>query len=113
MSQPIDAWQEYRHRRRVLFLALLAGVALFGGGLHLARTRHSAKPFYVGLALLVGMTAWGSTPLVEFPCPKCGEPFSYRGRSRNLFTRKCMNCQHPKWAPAVSAKEAGTTGEAG
>jgi hypothetical protein len=96
MAQPLDPWQDYRHRRRLLLWAVLAGLALFGAGLHLARTRHSAKPFYVGLALLTGLCAWGTTPLAEFPCPRCGEPFSSRGRRRNLFTRKCLHCQYPK-----------------
>ena len=50
----------------------------------------------MGLGLCVGIIAWGSGPLAEFPCPKCGEPFGHRGRSRQLFTRKCLHCQHPR-----------------
>jgi hypothetical protein len=98
MAQSRDAWREYRKYRRLLVWGVLAGLALFAGGILLARSWHSARPFYVGLALLVGALAWTSVPLAEFPCPRCGEPFSHRGRARNLFARRCLHCQHPKWS---------------
>ena len=91
-----DPWREYRRRKRLMILVALAGLVLFGAGVAVARAHRSAKPFYVGLAVCVGMVAWTSTALSEFPCPRCGEPFHYRGRSRNLFARKCMHCQLPK-----------------
>jgi hypothetical protein len=98
MSPRTDPWQVYRRLRRVLFGAALVGLGCFGVGFHLARTRHAVTPFYVGLAVWVGMIAWGAMPLGEFPCPRCGEPFSQRGRTRNLLSRRCLHCQLPKWA---------------
>jgi predicted RNA-binding Zn-ribbon protein involved in translation (DUF1610 family) len=94
----LDPWQDYRQRRRLMLWAFLAGLALFGLGCFLARNWHSARPFYVGLAVFVGVIAWSTVPLAEFPCPKCGETFNYRGRTRNLFSRKCLHCQHPRWS---------------
>jgi len=97
MSQRANAWKDYRQRRRLLLGATLVGVAIFSYCFHLARVRHAVSPFYVGLAVLVGLIAWGTTPLAEFPCPNCGEAFHHRGRTRNLLTRKCLHCQHRKY----------------
>jgi len=102
MPQTPDAWQEYRRRRRRLFCAVLAGLALFAVCFRLAQARHAAGPFYVGLGLLVGAAALASIPLAEFTCPNCGETFACRGKSRNLFTRSCLHCNHPKWADPKS-----------
>lgn len=92
-----DPWKEYRRRRRMLLWAALAGLALFAACFRLAQVRHAAGPFYVGLALFVGAVAWAAIPLAEFICPNCGETFACRGKGRNLFTRVCLHCQHPKW----------------
>ena len=72
---------------------------MFAACLRLAQVRHAAGPFYGGLALFVGAVAWASIPLAEFICPNCGETFACRGKGRNLFTRACLHCQHPKWGP--------------
>jgi hypothetical protein len=100
MAQPFDPWQNYRQRRRLLVGSTLAGLALFIAGGCIARAQHAVPPFYIGLGLFVGLVAWGTAPLADFPCPKCGEPFVHKGRRRNMFARACLHCQHPKWAPA-------------
>jgi hypothetical protein len=92
------AWQDYRNRRRLLLCTALAGAAVFALCIFVARARHSVGPFYWGLAVLVGGIAWGTIPLADFPCPKCGEPFSQKGWIRNLATRTCLHCRHPKWS---------------
>jgi hypothetical protein len=98
MAPSFDPWQNYRQRRRLLIGSILVGLGLFVAGGFTARAQHSVTPFYIGLALLVGLTAWGAAPFSDFPCPKCGEPFLQKGRQRNLFARKCLHCRHPKWA---------------
>jgi len=100
MPPPIDAWQDYRRRRKLLLWAALAGAAVFAVCIQVARVEHSVKPFYWGLAVLAGAAAWALLPLADFPCPNCGEPFSQKGRTRNLFNRVCLHCRHPKWAIA-------------
>ena len=97
MTQRPDAWKEYRQRRRLLLWAALVGAAVFAWCIHLARAQHSVSPFYVGLAVFVGAIAWATVPLSEFECPNCGEAFHHRGRSRNLFARRCLHCQHRKF----------------
>ena len=96
MTPRADPWQDYRRCRRLLRWAFLAGLACCAGGFLVARAQHAVRPLYVGLGIFVCVVAWASLPLAEFPCPNCGEPFVHRGRHRNLFTRKCMNCQHPR-----------------
>jgi len=93
MAKNPDPWQNYRQRRRLLLGSILAGLAVFITGACIARAQHAVQPFYIGLALCVGLLAWGSAPLADFPCPKCGESFAH-----NLFTRSCLHCLHPKWA---------------
>jgi hypothetical protein len=102
MPQSPSPWQEYRRLRRVLVGATVLGLGMLGVGFHLARTRHSVMPLYVGLALFTGMVALGALNLGEFECPNCGETFCCRGWARNLFTRRCLHCRHPKWADPKS-----------
>jgi predicted RNA-binding Zn-ribbon protein involved in translation (DUF1610 family) len=33
----------------------------------------------------------------SFRCPRCGEPFYYRGSYRNGFARRCLHCGLKKW----------------
>ena len=101
MSPSSEPWQEYRRRRRLLLGAALAGLVLFLGSFPVARARHSAKPVYIGLGLCIGLIAWASAPISDFSCPQCGEAFMHNGRHRDLFTRKCLHCQHPRWADPV------------
>ena len=96
MAPAPDPWQDYRRHRRVLRGATRGGLGCLAVGFAFARSRHSATPLYVGLGMFAGLVAWGTGPLSEFPCPHCGEPFGHRGRSRNLFTRRCLHCQHPR-----------------
>jgi len=92
-----DPWKEYRRCRRLLLWSALAGTAVFAVCIHLARTQHAVAPFYVGLAVFVGAIAWATVQLGEFECPNCGEAFHHKGKTRNLFTRKCLHCQHRKY----------------
>jgi hypothetical protein len=32
-------------------------------------------------------------------CPRCGEPFHWKGLYYNDFARRCVRCGLPKWAP--------------
>lgn len=96
MARTPDPWQEYRRSRRLLLGSALAGLAALTVGFYVAKVQHSPKPLYVGLATLVLLAIWGSGPLAEFPCPHCGEPFTRKDRQRNLFTRKCLHCRHPR-----------------
>jgi hypothetical protein len=33
------------------------------------------------------------------PCPRCGASFFVRGKYGNGFTRQCLTCRLPLWAP--------------
>jgi hypothetical protein len=91
-------WQIYRARRRLLLRSALAGLVVFLAAFPVAKVHHSAKPVYIGLAIFIGLLGWASAPLADFHCPQCGEPFTHNGRQRNLFTRNCLHCRHPRWA---------------
>jgi len=111
MNPNPDPWNDYRRRRRRFRLSCLAGLAAFAGSFPLARALQSERPLYVGLALFLGATLSGFAPLEDFACPNCGEPFIHHGWRRNLFTRQCLNCRHPRWAAPVR-REAGPADEA-
>jgi hypothetical protein len=111
MNPNPDPWNDYRHRRRRLRLSFLAGLAAFAGSFPVARAMQSERPLFVGLALFLGAIVSGFAPLEDFACPNCGEPFIHHGWRRNLFTRTCMNCRHPRWAAPVRP-EAGPADEA-
>ena len=100
-SPRLDPWQEYRRRRKLLLWTTLAGLVLFLASFPVARARHSATPVYIGLGLCVALIAWASAPISDWSCPQCGEPFIHNGKHRNLFTRKCLHCQHPRWTDPV------------
>jgi hypothetical protein len=101
MSRASEPWQDYRRRRRLLLWCFLLGLAIFAGSFPVAKIWYSDRPLYVGLALFVGLAALGSVPLSRFPCPRCGEPFIHKGRLRDVFTRRCLHCRHPRWADPV------------
>ena len=90
-------WRDYRRRRRLLLWGFLGGLVLFAASFPVAKAWQSERPLYVGLALFLGATALGSVPLSHFLCPKCGEPFTHRGRHRDTFARRCVHCRHPRW----------------
>jgi predicted RNA-binding Zn-ribbon protein involved in translation (DUF1610 family) len=98
MTQKPDPWKEYRRLRRLLLGAALVGVVVFAAGFPIAKARRSAKPLYIGLGICVLLIAMTSAPISDFPCPRCGEPFVHNGRRRDLFTRKCLHCQLPRWS---------------
>jgi hypothetical protein len=96
---PVSApWLAYRRARRLLLGGFLGGLALFAASFPVARAFRSDKPLYVGLALFVGLAALASAPLSRFLCPKCGQPFIHKPRRRDVFTRACLHCRHPRWA---------------
>jgi predicted RNA-binding Zn-ribbon protein involved in translation (DUF1610 family) len=98
MSPRPDPWQDYRRRRWRVLWAALAGLAVFACSLLLCRHLHSAKPAFVGLVVWIGLTVRASVRLSNFPCPKCGKPFTCNDDLRDGGARKCLHCQHPKWA---------------
>jgi hypothetical protein len=97
MSQS-SVWQPYRQRRWRLLWTALAGLAVLGCSLVVAAHRHSAKPAFIGLVVFMGATYLACTALADFPCPKCGKPFSHTDEFRDGFTKVCLHCQHPKWS---------------
>jgi hypothetical protein len=93
-----DPWKDYRRRRRLLILGTLSGLLVFVGSFPVAKKYQSERPLYVGLAVFLLVTFGCTAPLNDFACPKCGEPFTHKGRHRDMFTRKCLHCRHPLWA---------------
>ena len=93
-----SVWQSYRRKRWRLLWAALAGLAVLVCSLVVAAQRHSAKPAFLGLVVFIGAVYWATSALADFPCPKCGKPFSHSVDFSNGFTRACVHCQHPKWS---------------
>jgi hypothetical protein len=97
MSRSSASWQPYRRARRLLLAGFLGGLAVFAASFPVARAFQSDQPLYFGLALFLGLAALGGVPLSNFLCPRCGKPFIHRSKLRNVFTRSCVNCRHPRW----------------
>ena len=98
---PGDVWGEYRRRmgqvRRSLWLGIPAAVGALVAALQWAPS--AALVVVAGWLLLVALT----TTYAEYcPCPRCGEPFSRKGLFHNLFTKRCLHCELPKWSTGES-----------
>ena len=116
-----DAWADCRRRQRFLLAVLLSyspmvfGVAyplwwligsLTSGSLQSFRTLHVLALAWIlmivatSLAAVAGLVLYAvtSTWLRSFLCPRCGRPFFRAGRCRNMFARRRLHCELPKWA---------------
>ena len=98
------AWHEYvRTRRKGTFLPLML---FFGGAvvtsIVIDGLAPNTPPLFIPLAMVPFVLAAivTSQPLVRWPCPRCAKPFmSWSRGGYNGFTRRCLNCGLPKWAP--------------
>lgn len=99
------AWRQYKRRRATFWLAYLGGfAALFlATSLYVNLTGRPANwlsPFGLLLLLLYAVTA---IRLTRWKCPRCEQPFHLLGIYRNCFSRRCLHCGLPKWAPGPDA----------
>jgi hypothetical protein len=96
-----EAWQEYRRiwRRSVLRAAGL----FFGGGLFAAvMSGIFSVPDWLEVVLLLPALIGAvvvSQPPMRWQCPRCEKPFFARRIGYNSFSRRCLHCGLPKWAP--------------
>lgn len=96
-------WQEYRRRRRLVGILILAWPPVFyavSRGLQQVGQREGGS----ALGALFAMFAiWVAAIIVAgmrwqwFRCPRCGRPFHRRGLFGNVFSRRCLNCGLRKW----------------
>src|SRR3954469_12418911 len=97
----VDAWRRQRVWERLSWIVLVGGFVALAvvTQISVSITRRPAewlRPF--GFLWFIGSAAV-SIRRSLFRCPRCGERF-YVGRFwANAFTRRCMNCRLPKWAP--------------
>ena len=98
MSLTLDAWQDYRQRRKRLLWVVVGGLAVFGLSFLPAKAWHSGKPVFAALVLFAGAALWSSLSVSAFPCPLCGKPFTHDDHIRDEFTQECVHCGFPKWS---------------
>ncbi|APW62847.1 hypothetical protein [Paludisphaera borealis] len=98
------AWDEYKRRRHVFWLALLLIPLWLSGAivLEFLTGREFPPTGWVTLltVLLPPMLCLmvARLRLIFWPCPCCGRPFFLR-LGNYWFTRRCLHCGLPKWAP--------------
>src|SRR5271170_5693084 len=87
-------WLEYKQKRSRLLMICLGGfLAVAVIGLFIPRI----VPI-VGTIWFV-VSVWSSMAFSYFKCPRCGKPFIIKeSGGYNGFTRKCLNCELPKWS---------------
>jgi len=110
------AWDEYRRRCRVVWLALLLlplWFALVSSVVYvLARFGIDFESALNSAYLLIGTLLLGNVMVAQWrrsfwPCPRCGKPFHRTWwYGDNWFTRRCLHCGLPKWPPKQKQKPA-------
>jgi hypothetical protein len=100
----VTPWNDY-HTRRASLLAVIVGVIPAEAviGLPLGRLLHSDVPFLVIAFASLTLFLFAHLRLCNFRCPSCGKRFFMRSLSVNLFARRCMHCDFPKWGADEAA----------
>src|SRR5438552_18944677 len=105
MSEPVDPWQEYRRRRRlVLFAAFGYLPIVFGTAVatdYLIHTSGPVIPVMFGWLIFLGVV---NVRCQRFRCPRCGKLFFVRHGSFDPHDQpRCVHCALPKYAPPESS----------
>src|SRR4051812_42380791 len=103
MQDYARSWNEYRRRRRNLFIAitvLLPAIGLLAfAGTKSSETSTAAFAFVVMVAVWIAITARSYS---RFPCPRCGEFFAGSrdawSRKGCFLRRKCTHCDLQRFA---------------
>lgn len=97
------AWQEYRRRRRLAWIATLswAPIGLLGAIalLPLCKVLHSGWPLLIWLVLVVGLASAAYHYFLCWRCPQCGQTFMWSWWANWPFTDKCLHCGLDRYAP--------------
>ena len=100
------AWEEYRRRRRALWLALLLvplwmfpgsiiSSVLLGRGLDAEWVAFLFVAAPLVINLMVAYLRW-----MFWLCPRCGRPFHFGWFTYgNPFALRCVHCGLAKWSP--------------
>jgi uncharacterized membrane protein len=105
------AWAEYRRRRLVFRLTLLFALLWFLPGAML--TEFLAKngvnknlAFLLIMALpMLGSIAVAHLRRMLWPCPRCKRAFHVTWFYGSPFSRRCLHCGLPLWAPVPAQTE--------
>lgn len=102
-----DSWKDYRHRARAFWASALGLFPAFLLVSWLLNFITQADVLYllVGLGLFA-LLFWTNFRVMNFPCPRCGQPFFHGAGYFNGFARKCVNCKLPKWAEPTTNESA-------
>lgn len=91
------AWQDFRRRRRAVWIIWLTYLPGAGGVAALGqRVVGSGTPGIVVAVMWMAAFLASGLRVGAFRCPRCGERFTSRGgplfRVNNPFTGKCLHC---------------------
>ena len=51
-------------------------------------------------AACIALMLWAGMRVINWRCPRCGEPYLRGSFYHNAFARACLHCDLPKWADA-------------
>ena len=108
MTVATDPWSAYRARIKAVRWVLVAGVAAAVGAVYLWSM--------ISVAVLIAwllLLAIFATRAEMSPCPRCGKAFFRAGAFHNLFAKRCLHCQLPKWADVGHADASDVASESG
>ena len=102
MTGPYAAqWAAFRRRRNLARASFVASVPLlFALGGPLARHLNGMDLAYAVAAAWFALMLWTGMRVINWPCPRCHEPFLRGSFYHNAFARACLHCDLPKWADA-------------
>src|SRR5260370_7004603 len=100
MSEPLDPWQEYRRRWKLVLFAYIGYLALvFATAWAADRLIHTSAPaIVVGLGWMA-LLAVSGIRCQRFRCPRCGKVFNSKTWFERMDAPCCVHCGLPRYAP--------------
>jgi hypothetical protein len=105
MSDPVDPWQEYRKRRKLVLLAAFGYLPIvFGTAVateYLFHTSGPVIPVMFGWLIFLGVA---NARCQRFTCPRCRKLFFVKyGSFERRDQPQCVHCGLLKYAPPESS----------
>jgi hypothetical protein len=104
-----QAWQEYRRRRKLVWVAAAAALpAAFLGAIlvmPLALLLKSDVPVALIFCVCIGFCLWMHFRRLLWPCPRCGRAFHFMVFYFKGHFDRCQHCGLEKYAPCDPANQ--------
>ena len=107
-----STWNDYRIRRALLLSVLIGSIpgAMFVSAVSDALLGPNRLMFPPGVLVWIIAYPIAGTWFSNFPCPRCGLPFSHSGWVyASPWTTSCIHCSWPKWREFNSVTDSQNT----